>query len=90
MHSKCGDLFNVPCDIHIIIPDSVEVEASLSLGQDVIGWGQLICIGQTLGDKVVIRQCAVADNVNLAGNDPELDTMNNKKESDLKIVMVER
>jgi hypothetical protein len=39
-HSKYGDLTNVARDIVSIIPLGVGVEASFSLGRDVIGWRQ--------------------------------------------------
>jgi len=39
-HSKYADLSNVVHGIFSIIPHGVGVEASFSLGRDVIGWGQ--------------------------------------------------
>jgi len=39
-HSKCANLSNVARDIFSIIPHGVGVEASFSLGRDVIGWRQ--------------------------------------------------
>jgi len=37
-HSKYANLSNVACNIFSIIPHGVGVEASFSLGRDVIGW----------------------------------------------------
>jgi len=52
------------------------VEASFSLGQDVIGWRQSKTTDETLCENVVVRQFAPANNGILAGTDPELDTTN--------------
>ena len=68
-HSKYADLSNVACDIFSIIPHGVRVEASFSLGRDVIGWRQSITTGETLLRKVVARQFARANNGILAGAD---------------------
>jgi len=54
-HSEYADLSNVPCDIFSIIPHGVGVEASFSLGRDVVGWRQSKTTGETLGEKVVVR-----------------------------------
>jgi len=40
MHSKYPELSNVVRNIFYIIPHGVRVEASVSLGRDVIGWRQ--------------------------------------------------
>jgi len=45
-------------DIFSIIPHGVGVEASFSLGRDVIGWRQSTTTGETLGEQVVVRQVA--------------------------------
>jgi len=58
MHSKYSDLSNVARDIFSMIPHGVGVEASFSLGQDVIGWRQSETTGKTLRKKVVVRQFA--------------------------------
>jgi len=55
MHSKYADLSNVVRDIFYIIPHGVGVEASFSLGQDVIGWTQSKPTGETIREKVVVR-----------------------------------
>jgi hypothetical protein len=39
-HSKYADLSNIASDIFSIIPHGVGVEASVSFGQDIIGWRQ--------------------------------------------------
>jgi len=57
-HSKYADLSNVARDIFSIIPHGVGVEASFSLGRDVIGWRQSNTTGETLQGKVVVRQLA--------------------------------
>jgi len=67
MHSKYADLSNVASDIFSIIPHGVGVEASFSLGRDVIGWRQSKTTGEILWEKVVVRQYARANNGILAG-----------------------
>jgi hypothetical protein len=57
-HSKYADLSNVARDIFSIIPHGVRVEASFSLGRDVIDWRQSKTTGETLRKKVVVRQFA--------------------------------
>jgi hypothetical protein len=47
-HSKYADLCNVARDIFSIIQHGVGVEASFSLGQNVIGWRQFKTSGETL------------------------------------------
>jgi len=83
-HSKYADLSNVACNISSIIPRGVGVEASFSLGRDVIGWRQSKTTGETLCNRVVVRQFARANNGILAGTDPELDTMNTENDSEMK------
>jgi hypothetical protein len=83
-HSKYADLSNVARDIFSIIPHGVGVEASFSLGRDVIGWRQSKTTGETLREKVVVRQFARANNGILAGTDPELETMNTENDSEMK------
>jgi hypothetical protein len=89
-HSKYADLSNMARDIFSIIPHGVGVEASFSLGRDVIGWRQSKTTGETLRDKVVVRQFARANNGILAGTDPELDTMNTENDSEMKEEAEER
>jgi hypothetical protein len=76
MHSKYANFSNVAHDIFSIRPHRVGVEASFSLGRDVIGCRQTKTTGETLHEKVVVRQFARANNGILKGTDPELDIMN--------------
>jgi len=69
-HSKYTNLSNVARDIMSIIPHGVGVEVSFSLGWDVIGWRQSNTTGETLREKVVVRQFARANNSIFAGADP--------------------
>ena len=71
-------------DIVSILPHGVGVEASLSLGRDVIGWRQSITTGKTLQEKVVVRQYARANNGILAGDDPVLDRSESDNDLELK------
>jgi len=83
-HSKYTDLPNVACGIFSIIPYSVGVEASFSLGQDVIGWRQLKTTGETLCDEVVVRQFTRANDGLLAGNNPVLDPTSSDNDMEMK------
>jgi len=83
-NSKHADLSNVAPDISSIIPHGVRVEASFSLGQDFIGWRQSQTTGETLREKVGVRQFARANNGILAGADPVLDTTNTENDSEMK------
>jgi len=65
-HSKYADLSNVVRDIFSIIPHGVGVEASFSLGRDVISWRQSKPTGETLCEKAVVRLFAWANNSILA------------------------
>jgi len=73
-----------------ITPHGVGVEASFSLGRDVIGWRQSKTIGETLRGKVVVRQFARANHGILAGTDPELDNTNTENHSEMKKDAVDR
>jgi len=77
-------------DTFSIIPHGVRVEARFSLGRDVIGCRQSKPTGETLREKVVVRQFARANNVILAGTDLELDTMNAQNDSEMKKEVEER
>jgi hypothetical protein len=83
-HSNCADLSNVACDIFSIIPHTVGVEASFSLGRDVIGWRQSKTTGDTLRENVIVWQFARANNGILAGDDPESDITNTENDSEVK------
>jgi len=78
------DLSNVVRDIFSIIPHHVGVEASSSLGRDVIGRRQSKTTAQTLQEHVVVRHLAQANNGLLAGDDPALDTANTDNHLEMK------
>ena len=83
-HSKYADLTNVARDIFSIISHGVGVEASSSLGRDVIGWRQSKTTGETLREKVVVRQFAPANNGLLVGDDPILDPSRTDNDMEMK------
>jgi len=83
-HWMYADLSNVAHGIFSIIQHGVGAEASFSLGWDVIGWRQSKTTGETLREKVVVRQFARANNGILAGTDPELDTTNTDTNLEVK------
>jgi len=89
-HSKYANLSNMARDIFSIIPHAVGVEASFSLGRDVIGWRQSITTGETLCEKVIVRQFARANNGILAGTDPELDSTHTENDSEMNNEVEER
>jgi len=60
------------------------VEASFSLGRDVIGWRQSKTTDITLCKNVIVRQFARANNGILAGSNPKLDTTNTENHSEMK------
>jgi len=66
-HSTHADLSNVAWGIFSIIPQGVGLEASFSLGRDVIHWRQSKTTGETLYKNDVVRQFARANNGILAG-----------------------
>jgi len=90
MHSKYAELSNVARDIFSIIPHGVRVEASFSLGQDVIGWRQSKTTGETLRKKVVVSQFSRANNEILAGTNLELDTTMTENDSEMENEAEER
>jgi len=79
-----ANLSNVTPEIFSIIPLNVGVEASHSLGSDVIGWRQSKITSKTPLEKVVGRQFARANNRIWADGDPELNTTNTEKDSEMK------
>jgi hypothetical protein len=83
-HSKYADLPNVARDIFSIIPHGVGVEASFSLGRDVIAWRQSKTTGETVSGKVVVRQFARANSGLLAGDDPVLDPDSTDNDMEMK------
>jgi len=56
--SEYAPMAEMARDIFSVIPHGVGVEASFSLGRDVIGWRQSKTSGSTLQQKVVVRQWA--------------------------------
>jgi len=66
------------------------VEASFALGRDVIGWRQSKTTVETLGEEVVVRQFAPANNAILAGTDPELYSTITENDSGMKKEAEER
>jgi len=62
----------------------VWVEASFSPARDVNGCRQSNPTGETLREKVIVRQFARANNGILAGADLELDTMNTENDKEMK------
>jgi len=90
MQLKYTDLSIVECNIFSIIPHGVGVEASFSLGRDLIGWRQSKTPGETLREKVVLRQFARGNNGILAGADLLLDNMNTENDLEMKKEAEER
>jgi len=89
-HSKYADLSNLARNRFSIIPHGVGVEASFSLGRDVIGWRPSKTTGETLREKVVVTQFAQANNGILAGTDRELDTPHTENDLEMKKEAEER
>jgi len=89
MLSKYAALSYVARNILLIIPHGVRLEASFSLGWDVISWRQSKTTGDTLRENVIERQFARAHIGILAGADPELDTTNTEIDSEMKKVTEE-
>ena len=56
--SEFAPLARMARDVFLVIPHSVGVEASFSLGRDIMGWRQCRTAGDTLQKKVVVRQFA--------------------------------
>jgi hypothetical protein len=82
-HSQYNSLSNVVCEIFCIITHGAGVEGSFSLQQYIIAWKQSKTTGKILGENVVVRQYARANNWILGGNNPELHTT--KGEHDIEL-----
>jgi len=82
-HPKYANLSNVARDIFSVIPHGVRVETSFSLRRDVVGWRQSKTTGETLREKVVVRQFPRANNGILAGTDQELATPHTENDSEM-------
>jgi hypothetical protein len=70
--------------IFSIIPYVVRVEASFSIGRDVIGWRQSKTTRETLREKVIVRRFSQANIRILAGTDPDLDNANTENDLEMK------
>jgi hypothetical protein len=71
-------------DIFCVIIHVVSVKTSFSLNRDVIGWRQSKTMGNTLCEKVDLRQFASANTAILADLDPELDYTNTENYFEMK------
>jgi len=76
-------LSNVARNLFSIIPHGVRVQACISLGRVLIGWRQSKPTGETLCQKVIVRQYARVDNGILAGIDSVLHTT--EAENDIEL-----
>ena len=83
-HSKYTDLSNVVRDVFSIIPHGATLEASVSFGQEVIGWRQSKTKGETSRKEVIVKQFARATIELLASDDPALDTTSIVNDMDMK------
>jgi len=84
MHSMYTDLTNVARNIFFILPHGVGVEASFSLGRDVIGWSESKTTGGTLPEKVIVTQIARANDGIFAGDCAALHTAETENDLELK------
>ena len=66
------------------------MEASVSLGRDVIGWRQSITSSKTLPKIVVVREFADANDGILTRANPELDTTNTENDTEMKKAVEQR
>jgi len=77
-------------EIFYIIQHGVGVEASVSLGRVVVGWKHSKSTGETLREKVVVRQFAQANDRISGGDSGALDTAETEYVLELKIEVEER
>jgi len=77
-------------DIFSIIPHGVAVKASYSFRRDVIGWRQSKTTGETLCEKVAVRQFARANKGISVGTDRDLDTPHTENATEMKKAAEER
>jgi len=84
MRSTYSDLSNAARNIFSIGQHGVGVEASFSLGWDVIGWRQSKITGRTVREKVFVMEFSQANDGLLAGDGPALDTSNTDNDSEMK------
>jgi hypothetical protein len=90
MHSKYANLSNVAHNVFSIIPHGVRVMASVSLGQDVLGWRQSKITGETLYENLNVRQFAQGNTGISAGTNAEVDTKNTEYNLEIKKETEER
>jgi hypothetical protein len=82
------DLARMARDIFSVMPHGVGVEASFSLGRDVMSWRQSRTKGETLQQKVVVRQWArsndgfLPDEIRTSVDGESLDDERGKKEDE--------
>jgi hypothetical protein len=76
--------------IFSIIPLGDVVEASFSLGRDVISWRQSNTTGEALCEKVVAREFTQGNNRKFPSTDIVLDTTNTENDSKIKKEAEER
>jgi len=84
------NLSNLGCNEFSIIPYDVGMEASCSLGRDIIGLRLVKTTGNFLCEKVVVRQFARAINGILTDDDSALDTINTENDMEMMREVEER
>jgi len=84
MQLKYADLSNVTCDMSSITRLGVRVEVSFSLGPAVIGWRESEITGQTLREKVSLRQYARVNHSIVVGHSTAFDTTETENDLGLK------
>jgi len=89
-HTEYSDLSDVARNNFWIIPHGAGVEASFSVGREVVGWRESNTRVETLLERDVVIQFARAHNGILAGADPELVTMNTENNSEMEKEVEER
>jgi len=89
-HSMYADLSNVARNIFSIIPRGVGVEASFSLGREVIGWRQSKTTGGTLRENIIVEEFARANDGLLAGDDPVLHPTSTDTDMEMKREAVQK
>ena len=83
-HSKYTDVSNVARDVFSVILHAVGVEASSSLGRNIIRWRQSKTTCKTFCKKVVVGQYTRANDRILADDDSALDTAAAENDIELK------
>jgi len=83
-HSNYANLSNVACDIFSNIPHGVGVEARYSLGLDINGWRQSGTTGETLQEKVIVRQLAGGKKGISVGDRAAFDNMETENDLEFK------